>query len=66
MEQSMPDRNRRYTVEEYLALDGVSDVKYEYWDGLLVPHGGWETRRQRPRSSAWPAGPPATATSRAT
>ena len=43
MEQPIPDRNRRYTVEEYLALDGVSDVKYEYWDGLLVPHGGWET-----------------------
>ena len=43
MEQLIPDRNRRYTVEEYLALDDVSDVKYEYWDGLLVPHGGWET-----------------------
>jgi Uma2 family endonuclease len=43
MEQPIPDRNRRYTVEEYLALDGVSDVKYEYWDGMLIPHGGWET-----------------------
>ena len=43
MEQPIPDRNRRYTVEAYLALDGTSDVKYEYWDGLLVPHGGWET-----------------------
>lgn len=43
MERPVPDRNRRYTVEEYLALDGVSEVRYEYWDGLLVPHGGWET-----------------------
>ncbi len=43
MEQSIPDRNRRYTLEEYFALDGVSDVRYEYWDGLLVPQGGWET-----------------------
>jgi Uma2 family endonuclease len=42
MEQPIPDCNRRYTVEEYLKLDEVSDVKYEYWDGLLVPHGGWE------------------------
>ena len=42
MEQVIPDRNRRYTLEEYFALDGVSDVRYEYWDGLLVPHGGWE------------------------
>jgi Uma2 family endonuclease len=43
MERPIPDRNRRYTVEEYLALDEISDVKYEYWDGLLIPHGGWET-----------------------
>ena len=43
MEQPIPDRNRRYTLEEYFALDDVSEVKYEYWDGLLVPHGGWET-----------------------
>ena len=42
MEQPIPDRNRRYTLEEYFALDGVSEVRYEYWDGLLVPHGGWE------------------------
>ena len=42
MEQPIPDRNRRDTLDEYFALDGVSDVRYEYWDGLLVPHGGWE------------------------
>lgn len=42
MEQPIPDRNRRYTLEEYFALDDVSEVRYEYWDGLLVPHGGWE------------------------
>jgi Uma2 family endonuclease len=42
MEQPVPDRNRRYTLEEYFALDDVSEVRYEYWDGLLVPHGGWE------------------------
>ncbi len=46
MEQPIPDRNRRYTLDEYFALDNVSDVKYEYWDGLLVPHGGWETDAQ--------------------
>ena len=45
MEQPIPDRNRRYTLEEYFALDDVSEVKYEYWDGYLVPHGGWETDR---------------------
>ena len=43
MEQPIPDQNRRYTLEEYFALDGVTEIKYEYWDGLLVPHGGWET-----------------------
>ncbi len=43
MERPIPERDRRYTVEEYLALDDVSDIKYEYWDGYLVPHGGWET-----------------------
>ena len=42
MDRPVPDRNRRYTLEEYFALDGVSDVRYEYWDGPLVPHGGWE------------------------
>jgi Uma2 family endonuclease len=43
MERPIVDRNRRYTLEEYFALDGVSEVRYEYWDGLLVPQGGWET-----------------------
>ena len=43
MERPIPDHKRKYTLEEYFALNDVSDVKYEYWDGYLIPHGGWET-----------------------
>ena len=42
MEQPVPDRHRRYTEEEYLRISAVSDVKYEFRDGQLIPFGGWE------------------------
>jgi Uma2 family endonuclease len=42
MERPIPDRHRRYTVEEYFAICETADVKYEYRDGELIPHGGWE------------------------
>ena len=42
MELPVPDRTRRYTVEEYFAICETADVKYEYRDGELVPLGGWE------------------------
>ena len=32
---SVPDR--RYTVEEYLALERASDIKHEYHNGRIVP-----------------------------
>lgn len=32
---------QRYTLEEYLALERESEVKYEYWDGdILAMSGG--------------------------
>jgi Uma2 family endonuclease len=34
------DRARRYTVEEWRALLGHSDIKYEYHDGWLVTMAG--------------------------
>jgi Uma2 family endonuclease len=42
MGQIIPDRNRHYTVEEYFQICETSDIKYEYRDGELIPHGGWE------------------------
>ncbi len=42
MEQAIPDRNRRYTEAEYLAFDEASAVKYEFRNGQIIPHGGWE------------------------
>jgi Uma2 family endonuclease len=29
-------RNRSYTLDEYLALERDSEVKYEYWDGEIL------------------------------
>ena len=31
---------QRYTLEEYLALERVSEVKYEYWDGEIFSMSG--------------------------
>ncbi len=42
MEQAIPDRDRRYTVAEYFAICESSEIKYEYRDGQLIPHGGWD------------------------
>ena len=34
------ERNRRYTLDEYLALERESEVKYEYWDGVVFAMSG--------------------------
>lgn len=34
------ERNRHYTLEEYLALERASEVKYEYWDGEIFAMSG--------------------------
>jgi Uma2 family endonuclease len=34
------DRNHHYTLEEYLALERESEVKYEYWDGEIFAMSG--------------------------
>jgi Uma2 family endonuclease len=36
MEQPI-DINRRYTLEEYLALEESPEDSYEFWDGQIVP-----------------------------
>jgi Uma2 family endonuclease len=33
-------RERRYTLDEYLALERESEVKYEYWDGEIFAMSG--------------------------
>ncbi|MBI3966912.1 MAG: Uma2 family endonuclease [Chloroflexi bacterium] len=33
-------RNHRYTVAEYFALEGVSETKYEYYEGEIVALAG--------------------------
>lgn len=38
MSKPVIDYSRHYTLEEYLALDAVSDVRLEYFDGRIVPH----------------------------
>ena len=41
MEQSTPTAGRRYTVEQYLAMDDASaDVRYEYRDGDVLAMAG--------------------------
>ena len=42
MERPIPDRDRRYTEQEYLHISAASDVKYEFRGGYLIPFGGWE------------------------
>ena len=42
MEQPVPERNRRYTEEEYLRISAASDIKYEFRHGEMIPFGGWE------------------------
>lgn len=32
--------NRRYTPEEYLAMEWENGVRYEYWEGELVAMSG--------------------------
>ena len=34
------ERTRRYSLEEYLALERESEVKYEYWDGEVFAMSG--------------------------
>lgn len=34
---SAPDYHRQYTVEEYFALEEVSDVRHEYYKGEIFP-----------------------------
>lgn len=33
-------RDHRYTLEEYLALERESEVKYEFWDGEIFAMSG--------------------------
>jgi hypothetical protein len=33
------DPNRKYTVEEYLRLEELSEVRHEFWDGVVFPVG---------------------------
>src|SRR5215469_4459785 len=34
------ERNRLYTMEEYLALERESEVKYKYWNGEIFAMSG--------------------------
>lgn len=34
---TQPDYTRRYTVEEYLALEEASDIRHEYYHGEIFP-----------------------------
>lgn len=34
------DPRRKYSLEEYLALERESDIKYEYWDGEIYAMSG--------------------------
>jgi len=59
------ERNRRYTLEEYLALERESEVRYEYWDGEIFAMSGgtlahdqimgnaFDALRQQLRSRDW-------------
>lgn len=37
---AQPDYTRRYTVEEYFALEEVSDIRHEYYHGEIFPLDG--------------------------
>ncbi|MBC6609435.1 Uma2 family endonuclease [Hymenobacter sp. BT507] len=37
---TLPDYTRRYTVEEYFALEEVSDIRHEYYHGEIFPLDG--------------------------
>lgn len=36
------DYTRRYTLEEYLAMEERSELKHEFWDGYIVPKHGYD------------------------
>jgi len=41
---TQPDYTRRYTVEEYFALEETSDVRHEYYHGDIFPLDGPQSR----------------------
>jgi Uma2 family endonuclease len=43
----------RYTLEEYLALERESEVKYEYWDGEIFDMSGGTLAHELTMGNAW-------------
>jgi Uma2 family endonuclease len=42
-----PETKRRYTLEEYLALERESDARHEFWDGEIFAMGGGTLGHER-------------------